>query len=77
MLISKDEMNIRNYLDQLAWEYAQLCQRKDGSIYGIRSGLQCRNGTPISYNPNLARQVRKKEKARVTLVTYSLRDILL
>lgn len=75
MLISKDEMNIRNYLDQLAWEYAQLCQRKDGSIYGIRSGLQCRNGTPISYNPNLARQVRKKEKARVTAIVTKAKAI--
>jgi hypothetical protein len=45
-------MDIKDYLDQLTWEYAQLCQRKDGSIYGIASGKQCRKGKPISYNPN-------------------------
>ena len=41
-------MKIRNYLDQLTWEYTQLCQRNDGSIYGIADGLQCRKGKPIS-----------------------------
>lgn len=40
--------SIQEYLDQLTWEYAQLCQRKDGSIYGIADGKKCRKGSPIS-----------------------------
>jgi hypothetical protein len=44
--------NICQYLDQLTWEFVQLCQRDNGTIYGIASGKQCRKGKPISYNPN-------------------------
>jgi len=44
--------NICQYLDQLTWEFVQLCQRNDGTIYGIASGKQCRKGKPVSYNPN-------------------------
>jgi hypothetical protein len=66
-------MKIRNYLDQLTLEYTQLCQRNDGSIYGIASGKQCLKGKPISYNPNLAKlggkqglkQVRATSKDKV------------
>lgn len=61
--------SIKNYLDQLVWEYAQLCQRRDGSIYGIRSGLKCRKGTPVSQNPNIkAKQISINDvKAKVVL----------
>ena len=55
MKVSSREMEIRNYLDQLTLEYTQLCQRTDGSIYGIASGKKCLKGKPISYNPNLAK----------------------
>lgn len=44
--------NICKYLDQLTYDFRQLCQRPDGSIYGIASGKQCLKGKPISYNPN-------------------------
>jgi len=43
---------IVDYLDQLTYEYSQLCQRSsDGTIYGIAEGKQCRKGKPISANP--------------------------
>ena len=68
-------MKIGNYLDQLTWEYTQLCQRNDGSIYGIASGKQCRKGKPISYNPNLAKQVREKEKAKIATIVGKAKAI--
>jgi hypothetical protein len=39
---------ICKYLDELIWEYAQLCQRKDGSIYGIASGKQGIKENPLA-----------------------------
>lgn len=68
-------LTIIDYLDQLSLEYTQLCQRRDGSIYGIESGLQCRKGTPISYNPNLAKQVREKEKDRLATIVIKAKAI--
>jgi hypothetical protein len=68
-------MKIRNYLDKLTWEYTQLCQRDNGSIYGIASGKQCRKGKPISYNPNLAKQVREKEKAKIATIVGKAKAI--
>jgi hypothetical protein len=62
-------MNIVNYLETLVWEYTQLCQRPDGSVYGIASGKQCRKGTPISYNPNLANSGRKKGLKQVEYIS--------
>jgi hypothetical protein len=61
-------MNTVDYLERLVWEYTQLCQRPDGSVYGIASGKQCKKGTPISYNPNLAKQVREREKAKIATI---------
>lgn len=76
-------MKIRNYLDQLTLEYTQLCQRNDGSIYGIASGKQCRKGKPISYHPNLAKlekkqelkQVRVSNKDKVSNIVAKAKDI--
>ena len=39
-------MKIRDYLDQLTLEYTQLCQRNDGSIYGIASGNNVEKENP-------------------------------
>lgn len=44
-------------------EFAQVCQRKDGSIYGTQG--QCRKGTPISIGPGEGMPaIAKKAKAR-------------
>lgn len=51
---AKVKKPITLYLEQLTYEFSQLCQRSgDGSIYGIPSGKQCRKGSPISFNPNI------------------------
>jgi hypothetical protein len=50
--------DIIEYLDQLTFDYTQLCQRDDGTIYGIASGKLCRRGKPIAYNPNDERHRR-------------------
>ena len=68
-------MKIRDYLEQLTWEYAQLCQRDNGTIYGIASGKQCRKGKPISYNPNLAKQAREREKAKIATIVGKAKAI--
>jgi len=77
------ENSIKDYLEQLVWEYSQICQRPDGSVYGIRSGLKCRKGSPISYNPNLAKlggkqglkQVRVSNKDKVKNIVAKAKAI--
>lgn len=32
----------------MEWNFSQLCQRPDGSFYGIASGKQCLKGRPVS-----------------------------
>jgi len=49
---------IVDYLDQLTFDYTQLCQRDNGSVYGIASGKQCRKGKPISTNPNIRQETK-------------------
>ena len=64
-----------DYLDQLYLDYTQLCQRKDGSIYGIASGKMCIKGSPISYNPtNLEhnKALLKQKIKRVKAIVRSL-----
>jgi hypothetical protein len=34
-----------------SFEYSQLCQRYDGTIYGIPSGKRCLNGRPVTSRP--------------------------
>jgi hypothetical protein len=77
------ENSIKDYLEQLVWEYSQICQRPDGSVYGIRSGLKCKKGSPISYNPNLAKlggkqglkQVKVSNKDRVKNIVAKAKAI--
>ena len=46
-----------------SFEFAQLCQRGDGSVYGTRG--QCRKGTPISVKPGEGMPaIAKKAKER-------------
>jgi len=56
--LTKKKTDIIEYLDQLTFDYTQLCQRDDGTIYGIASGKLCRRGKPIAYNPNDERHRR-------------------
>lgn len=45
------------------FEFAQVCQRKDGSVYGTQG--KCRKGTPISIGPGEGMPaIAKKAKAR-------------
>jgi len=46
-----------------SFEFAQLCQRRDGSVYGTQG--QCRKGTPISVKPGEGMPaIAKKAKER-------------
>jgi len=46
-----------------SFEFAQLCQRRDGSVYGTRG--QCRKGSPISVKPGEGMPaIAKKAKER-------------
>ena len=71
------------YLDQLTFDYTQLCQRDDKSVYGIASGKQCRKGKPISFNPNDLKlgakpglkQVRVKDKDKVKNIVAKAKAI--
>lgn len=51
---------IVDYLDSLSHNYAQLCQRGDGTIYGIASGKQCRKGKPV---PSIPSEIKSKVKS--------------
>ena len=72
-----------DYLDQLTFDYTQLCQRDNGSVYGIASGKQCRKGKPISFNPNDLKlgvkpglkQVRVKDKDKVKNIVAKAKAI--
>jgi serine/threonine protein kinase len=59
--------NIVNYLDYLTYQYAQWCQRSNGSFYAIADGLQCRKGKPVSRSQIkqviLAKLAERKGKA--------------
>jgi hypothetical protein len=55
-------MDIGNYLDQLTLDYAQLCQRVNGSIYGIADGKQCKKGKPISLSQAALIKAQKAKK---------------
>ena len=41
-----------DYLDYLTFDYTQLCQKDDRTVYGIPSGKKCRKGKPISFSPD-------------------------
>jgi hypothetical protein len=48
-----------------SFEFAQLCQRGDSSVYGIAGGKKCRKGSPISVKPgegmpDIARKARER-----------------
>ncbi len=55
-------MDIGNYLDQLTLDYAQLCQRVNGSIYGIADGKQCKKGKPVSLSQAALIKAQKAKK---------------
>lgn len=74
--------NIINLLDQMTLEYTQLCQRGDGSVYGIASGKQCKRGRPISFNPSsrahqkaLIGQKLKKPEALARLLVSKFKKL--
>lgn len=61
--MDKNTNNIKEYLDQLVWEYSQACQRPRGDLYFIPSGKQCRQGKPISESVVQAmREQNRKER---------------
>lgn len=47
-----------------SFEYSQLCQRYDGTIYGIPSGKRCLNGRPVTSRPEKYRSQSNKELVR-------------
>ena len=81
--INNDYSNITKSISQLIYDYTQLCQRDDKSIYGIASGKQCRKGKPISFNPNDLKlgvkpglkQVRVKDKDKVKNIVAKAKAI--
>ena len=61
--MGKSSSGIVEYLDQLTFEYAQLCQRDNGSVYGIATGRKCRKGRPISTRPEVKESKSKTVKS--------------
>jgi hypothetical protein len=64
-----------------SFEFAQLCQRGDSSVYGIAGGKKCRKGSPISVKPgegmpDLARKAKKRglKQKDVKSVADAVRD---
>jgi hypothetical protein len=43
------------------FEYSQLCQRYDGTIYGIPVGKRCLNGRPLASKPKGGRGQNNEE----------------
>ena len=75
--------SVKEYLDQFTFDYTQLCQRANGTVYGIASGKQCRQGKPISFNPNDLKlgakpglkQIRVKNKDKVKNIVAKAKAI--
>lgn len=61
--MNKGINNIKDYLDQLVWEYGQACQRPRGDLYFIASGKQCRQGKPVSEAAVQAIREKKRKES--------------
>lgn len=61
--MDKNINNIKDYLDQLVWEYGQACQRPRGDLYFIASGKQCRQGKPVSEAAVQAIREKKRKES--------------
>lgn len=61
--MDKNINSIKEYLDQLVWEYGQACQRPGGDLYFIASGKQCRQGKPVSEAAVQAIREKKRKES--------------
>jgi hypothetical protein len=67
-IMDKNTNNIKEYLDQLVWEYGQACQRPRGDLYFIPSGKQCRQGKPVSESVVQAMREQKRKERQESLL---------
>lgn len=66
---------IISYLEKLCEDYNQMCQRKDGSIYGIEDGLNCRQGSTV-YRNDLEDRRPKVDKLVLKAQGKAIRQLL-
>lgn len=66
---------IINYLEKLCEDYNQMCRRKDGSIYGIEDGLNCRQGSTV-YGSDLEDRRPKIDKLVLKAQGKAIRQLL-